>query len=420
MSVALAAPSSGLLRSAATRRLARQFILFIAMLMSGGLLIFPRPILLGLLILACAAYANPLRLVQREFGLIWLLLAAVAAMAMVGGLNFQLGFMAIRYANFIGGLMLLLVYVYEPPNRLAEDIFPILRVMAVQAILTPILAILVPNYFSVIEIADLDYRTLLLIFTYHAEGLGWFKRPDGLFYEPGVFQLYLNLYLFIALFIRRLNWIDVALGVASVVFTLSTAGAIVLMFILVVAYARYLAKAGVNAKILFLLLAPLFLLPPALYVTENVNDKFAGSGRGSAWARQYDLYTGLAVVRERPLTGIGFDYERYYQIASRVGWRESGLAAETISERGNSNGVVTLVYSVGIPLALIFLWGLFRQRMLRPGLVVAAVLFVSLLSEALFFTPFVLAIVFSGLLVTRRRHERMSVRSAPASRPSRA
>ena len=402
MKLVAATDEDNLRRSAVRRRIIRQVALFIGMLISGGLLLFPRLPLIGLLLLICILYKNPARLLKREFAMIWLLLALVAAMALLAGGSFQIEFMATRYANFLGGIALLLLYVDARPDTFARDLVPVFRVMAALAILTPV-AVLMPGItFQPLPIGDTEYQTFFLLFTYHdmVANAGWFKRPDGFFFEPGVLQLYLNIYVAISLFVLRLGWRDLALGVASVVITLSTTGAVILAFQLTVAYfSRVNVRNGPHRQLLALLLAPLLLLPSAFYAISNVNDKLTGEGRGSAWARQYDLLTGLAVVAESPITGIGFDYDRYYALASRVGYRETRLSEQNISERSNSNGIATLLYSVGVPLSLMFLFGLLKQKFVRPRVVMAVILLLSLSTEALIFTPFVLMIIFSGLLI---------------------
>lgn len=83
------------------------------------------------------------------------------------------------------------------------------------------------------------------------------------------------------------------------------------------------------------------------------------------------------------------------------------LLDERITEdRGNTNGVIALVYSVGIPLSLPFLWGLFRQRMLPDRLLVGGLLFVSFMTESIMLTPFFLIFIFSGLLLSPRPSRR--------------
>jgi len=389
-------------RSPETQRRLRLLALFVAMLMSGGLLIFPRPLLLPLLGALCFMLVNPLRLFRREFMIIWLVLLMVAAAALVGGQALQADEMAIRYANFFAGFLLLLVYSGLGASQLSEDMMPILRIMAVQAILTPIVAIVLPGYFTTWEINETEYQSIYLIFTYHeflAPAL--IKRPDGLFFEPGVFQFYLNTLLFIALFMRQFRWRDVLLAIAAIMFTQSTSGAVIMVTILAVYGLRRVRHTAAHETLLVLILVPLIIAAPVIYAYSNVVEKFTGEQAGSSWAREYDLRTGLAVVQENPLTGIGFDYDRYREIANDVGYKETILSDENITERSNSNGIIMMLYSVGIPIGLIFLWGMMRQRFMRPRALYGAAMALTLLSESLVFTPFMLAVIFSGLLIGR-------------------
>jgi hypothetical protein len=138
-------------------------------------------------------------------------------------------------------------------------------------------------------------------------------------------------------------------------------------------------------------------------MSYNVTEKLYGAMSGSAEAREYDLRTGLRVTMEKPFTGIGFDYEKYFDIAGRVGFREADLSRENITERTNTNGLVVLLFSVGIPLALVFFYGMLRQRLFRPRLLFGALIMLSLVSESLSLSPFVLMVTFSGLLIAPKR-----------------
>ncbi|MBC7506327.1 MAG: hypothetical protein H7267_11480, partial [Sandarakinorhabdus sp.] len=140
------------------------------------------------------------------------------------------------------------------------------------------------------------------------------------------------------------------------------------------------------------------LAPFAVLTAANVNEKFFGDSRGSSWARQYDLLTGLNIVSQYPLGGIGFDHKRYTALGGSLGFEDSGLSAESLDERSSSNGLVQVFYSVGIPLALVFVIGLFRNPFLRPRWIVGVMLTLALSGEALAFTPFFAMLAFGGML----------------------
>ncbi|MEM6474696.1 MAG: O-antigen ligase family protein [Pseudomonadota bacterium] len=406
----------------------RQIALFAAILISGGLLNIPREPLLLLVLLLAFALKNPLRMFRPEFVLIWLLLLMVGATVLIGGESFQLGPLAIRYANFLAGLALLSVYIDETRTTLVNDLYPILKLMAFQAILTPIAVIVAGGLFTTFEVYDATYHTLFYVFTYHElmETGSIFKRPDGFFFEPGVFQIYLNIFLFICLFVRKHSWFDIGLASLAVIATQSTTGAIILVLQFGLAYLYWLKTADRRQKLSVFVFVPILLLPLTAYMALNVTEKFYGALSGSAEAREYDLRTGLNVAMEKPLTGIGFDYQNYFDASERVGYREADLSRDNITERGNTNGIVVLLYSVGIPLSLIFLLGLVFQRMFRPRFLFAALLLLSLIAESLFFTPIVLMVTFSGLLIQPRRvtgwvsRSGKSSKSGSRQRPQRA
>jgi len=391
--------------------------LFAGILMSGGLMLIPREPVLVIVVATCFLLKNPLRLLRPEFALIWMVLFLVAGVVLIGGESFQITPMIIRYANFLAGLALLLVYIDERRSTLADDLYPIFKIMAYQAVLTPIAFLLIPNYFFSVRVFDTEYTTFYFLFTFHEfQDFGaLLKRPDGFFFEPGVFQFYLNAFLFYCLFLRRQGLFDLALATAAVLATQSTTGVVILLIQFGCAYVVWLRSADRSQKLGVLVFVPIMLLPLGAYMTYNVSEKFYGALSGSAEAREYDLRTGVSVALEQPLTGIGFDYEKYFDIASRVGYREAQLSKENITERGNTNGIVVLLYSLGFPLALVFLMGLLRQRLFSPGWLMAVIAALSLISESLSLTPFFLMLIFSGLLIHPTRVTRVF---GQARRPS--
>ncbi len=396
---------AGQITNEALRRVLRQVALFAAILISGGLLPIPRIPLLAVVLVLCFSLKSPLRLFKAEFLGIWVLLLLVAAAALVGGDNLQVQPMIVRYANFAAGLALLLLYIDERRSTLVDDLYWILKLMAFQAVLTPVIVILLADYQSTFVVNDSTYYTVGYVFTYHdlSGSNALLKRPDGFFFEPGVFQFYLNLFLLIVLFMRKQRLFDIALAALAVIATQSTTGVIILALQFAIAYFVWLRTANRSQKLGVFVFVPIMLLPLEAYMTYNVTEKFYGTLSGSAEAREYDLRTGINVALEQPLTGIGFDYEKYYVVASKVGYREAELSRENITERGNTNGIVVLFYSLGIPLAIIFLLGIFRQRLFKPGLLMAAIAILSLISESLSFTPVFLMLAFSGLLIQSRR-----------------
>ena len=405
---------SGLVRSASGQQIVRRTCLFLAALLSGGNLIIPRLPLLGALILVASLIAAPAKMLRPELGRVWLLLVAVLIVSLIGSDGLYISATAVRYANFLAAIILLLIYLDLPRIALVDDLRPVLIFFAIQAILTPIVARVLPDAFISFEVGDALYHTFAGILTYHDTVVSVLKRPDGFFFEPGVLQIYLNLFLFVALFIYRRPPL-IGLALVSVLATQSTTGIVIAVLLCGWAAWDYLRKSGIHDRLIVLIMAPILLAPLALLAQFNLDQKIVGEMRGSTIARQYDLQAGLAIVREYPVFGVGFDYERYRDIANEVSNFRTELSVESASERTSSNGVILLMAMLGIPMFLVFLWGLARQKLLPKRGLAFLFLFMSFVGEALILTPFFLMILLSGFVTPRRR---AATHPAPLLRPA--
>lgn len=385
-------------------QLGRQAALFIAILMSGGNLIFPRIPLLVLgfaLLFLCRGPNLGLRREMWPIGALLLLVMAVVIGS--GNANDAIVDLAVRYANFAMAIAYLGLYFTLPADTLAHDLRPILRLMSWQAILTVPAALLLPGLFVSIAVGETNYETLAGILTYHSllAERGAFVRPDGFFFEPGVFQIYLNIFLFISLFVSRRIW-DIGLAVCGVLATQSTVGVSIMSLLIGSAYLARFRTAGRSERVIALAVAPL-LAGALLYVVgTNLVEKLTGATRGSAWAREYDFRTGVNMIREHPFVGVGLDPGRYREEARRLGYDGTPLSYADTAERSGSNGLVVLIASLGIPLALPFLIGMFRQRFFPRPLLFGTLLILGFTGEAIILTPFFLMLIFSAMLAGRR------------------
>lgn len=380
----------------------RRFALFMGMMMSGGLFIFPRiPMLVGIAVLVFVL-KGPSFGIRRAMAPIFLLLIVVFAVTLIGGGGLPLVDVATRYANFAGGILLLGLYLDLPRSTMARDFYFFGKIFSIQAVLTVILAETVNGLFRPFTFnQDLTYNTIGFIFTYHVmlEDSTRFLRPDGFFYEPAVLQIYLNIQLYLALFMfKDRRWGAVAL--LGVLATQSTTALIISGVVLAVYYIRLLPTATAFEKLAGLVVAPVLAIFLAFVAAENFQAKFAGVSVGSTWAREYDAYTGLNIAAAHPLTGIGFGADQYFEAAMKYGYFETQLDNTHIVNRSeaNSNGVVMVLYTMGFPLALIFFFGLFRQRFFPDRLLFFGMSIAALIPEPLALNPFFLMLMFSGLL----------------------
>jgi hypothetical protein len=372
--------------------------LFLSFLISGGMLLFPRvPILL--LILLCCLLASGFRLVlSRQLFPPLVLVGLIILVTLLRPGPLHLESLAIRLGNLFAALMLLNLYLSQPRNSLAADLYWVLGWMAIQALLTVALAHTLSFLFLPLDVSGTTYQTFLLLLNYHVtiEDAGGLVRPDGFFFEPGVFQIYLNLYLYLALFIYRNFWRS-GLALAAVISTQSTTGLAICLLLLATFAIGEIRRSPLRRKLLLFIVAAVVVAPVALVGYSNLTQKIFGEFQGSSWARTYDLITGLNVVAAHPWVGIGFDHERYKEEAARLGYAETQLNEEQAAERSTSNGNLLLLYSLGIPLSLPFLFGMFRQRFLPHRGLVGLLLLLGFMGEAIIMTPFFLLLILSGL-----------------------
>ncbi|WP_180901249.1 hypothetical protein [Martelella soudanensis] len=225
-------------------------------------------------------------------------------------------------------------------------------------------------------------------------------RSQGLFWEPGVFQIYLNVALHFFLFYKRQKfWAGLAL--VSVILTLSTTGIVIAG--LQMAYAVIRGRGSPVNKALIILLSLPLLIVYVEFASTVVTDKISGDRAGSYWSRSFDTRNGLAIALDNPF-GIGFDPSVYQAIAKQ---NIFNIQTNIVTDRGNTNGIVMLIYSTGWFWAFIFLTSTYLQKIFpEHRLLFFLVLFLSMSSSPLTFSPFFFLFTLSGF-----------VKSGPLLRP---
>jgi hypothetical protein len=383
----------------------RRIALLLAMLISGGSLVLPRVPMLALMVIMAVLAGAKVFEVRRKVLPVLAVLAVILLLTLLRPAGVQFESLVTRFANFGAGLVLLELYLASGRAALWNDLRVIVHPMAYQAIATIVVGQIAKFLFVPFEIegSPYSYYTFLGVLNYHELYVEWVAnrigpvRPDGFFFEPGIFQIYLNLYLYLALFVFRSKRQSL-LAAMAVLATQSTAG-VVTCLILITSFlaTEYVIRGRLAARVLKTVGGLIILTPLIVVVALNVTEKLSGDLRGSFWARQYDLETGLNVIAAHPLLGIGFDYKDYYGVAGPLGDSHTPLGASLTRDRGNTNGLVFLAYSVGIPLSIPFLIGIFRQRLFPHRLLVGSALSLFLMAESMIFTPFFLMILFSGM-----------------------
>lgn len=313
--------------------------------------------------------------------------------------------LVVRYANFLGGLCLLAIYMRCGYLKLSQDLFVLLPWMAIQAVLTFLMANWVPFMFVDVSLQNEgSFSTFLFLLNYHVllEDFSGFIRPNGFFWEPGVYQIYINIYLYLTLFVfkSRRHTILALLAIACI---FSTTGVIIASLLLVAAFKEKVFSASRRQRAIIFLVGLLAAPFVFAFTAKNIIEKFNGEMQGSSLIRQYDLLVGLDVIKSHPMLGIGFDHARYQALVPNYTFAEDVLGIKSTPERSTSNGIAYLGYTLGMPLAFVFIFGLFRQKFFGNKMLIGSILFLSMFGEALIFTPFFLMLIFSSLVSTQNQ-----------------
>lgn len=181
-------------------------------------------------------------------------------------------------------------------------------------------------------------------------------RTNSIFWEPGVFQVYLNLAVAYQLFIaERVNFKRVFIYSLCILFTFSTSGYIVLIYLLFIfsifTNNLFVKKYKIYILTLLCLILMLSMLSPV--INEKVFSKLTEENNYSAVARYSSVISNIQIALENPLFGVG------------MGDMKELLGAKTLLnfdlyQDSNTNGILYPFAAYGIPFGILYVVGLIK------------------------------------------------------------
>lgn len=221
-----------------------------------------------------------------------------------------------------------------------------------------------------------------------------FVRNQGIFWEPGVLQIFLNLLLFINAFIRKKRGIIFWMTIIALLTTFSTTGLVVMFIQLIISFAS-----DVKKNILFLPVG-ILLLSSVYYITSvNISEKIQGDSQYSFQARYFDLIQPLYIAIKNPITGVGLDDEKFVETRQKTNFSLNlkVLDFSNVNDRGSTNSIMFFLAAAGLPFTLIILFMLYHQKFVnenRKWFFIFVI--ISLMTEPILLRPFFLTFVMSG------------------------
>ena len=219
-------------------------------------------------------------------------------------------------------------------------------------------------------------------------------RNQGIFWEPGVLQIFLNLLLFIISFVKKKRGLIFWLTVLAIFTTFSTTGLVVMFILLLISFG-----ADIRKKILFLPISVLLIALVYFVTAANISDKLHGEGQYSFQARFFDLVQPLYMVYENPLTGVGLDDEQFMNTRQKTNFSLNlqALDFSNVNDKGSTNSIMFFLAAAGIPFTLMLLLMLYHQAfILEKRNLFFIFIIISLMTEPIMLRPFFLTFVISG------------------------
>jgi len=228
-----------------------------------------------------------------------------------------------------------------------------------------------------------------------------FCRNQGVFWEPGVLQIYLNLFFFLQAFILKQNRWLFLIGFV-ILGTYSTTGILILICQLV-----YLFIQRFNENKLFLPIIFISFIPIYFVFSINVEEKLRGNRVFSFQKRLFDFTQPLFIAASHPLTGVGLDLDQFQKL--RYEFYIDNESLELINETlgvslkaagtsaGSANSITFLIAAMGFPTGILFVFMFLRQKIINDHrFIFYFIVFASVMAEPLFLRPFFFVFIISG------------------------
>jgi len=226
-------------------------------------------------------------------------------------------------------------------------------------------------------------------------------RAHGIFWEPGVFATYTNIFVFLNLFVLK-KPTNVILGIMAIFLSWSSTGIAVLL--LQISYFSFMTLKfniksilkGFSGFILIVLIGWIIII--------NMDDKIYGDNSGSSAQRYIDTMSAIEIVKEYPLIGIGVDFELFNEKMSKAKPETGGvignqLALERVSRNGFSNSLLRIFVYFGLPLGILLLLAFYKQDLIPKNKGLFAIInFICLSASPILFLTFHFTFIINGIM----------------------
>ena len=284
-----------------------------------------------------------------------------------------------------------------------SSLMKVLKFYTIHAIIGWILIIIAPNLFVSLSIFE-NYDDILGVFYKYTriDGFAGLPRSSGLFWEPGVLQIILNIFLFLIIKNKGSHFYLI-ITVFAILIAGSTTGYLIMSLQLI----PLIITKDRSYYLIIILALLLSVVFNEMY--DNIYDKIFGRHKHSGWSRLVDSIGGYRKIIKNPILGNGYKYsdkgyikktdfndDVIYDILEK---KDYELHKISYYGRLSTSGLTNVGVIWGVPIMLIYLFKLFNLSLFRfknklAKVTVFMILTLSLISEPVSATVFYLIFIF--------------------------
>lgn len=237
-------------------------------------------------------------------------------------------------------------------------------------------------YMPAKAVSGFPTKTIGLLFNYFStfeiNGIR-IPRNQGMFWEPGVLQIPVNILIYYRLLEQNKPLKSVLVPIFVLLTTVSTTG---FMIFAVTVLFKFKSMFSLHGKGLLRTLGMVIVIGafgPILYF--EIDRKLNNPGDNvSSLARTYDMLMSAQIALEYPVMGIGINPERNKALMKQQTVEVKGFETEI---RGNTNTILQFFVNFGVSISLVLIIALYRQRLFSHRLAFFIIIMLAFFSEPL-------------------------------------
>ena len=245
------------------------------------------------------------------------------------------------------------------------------------------------------------YNAGLAIISKNGLDSGTLFRSFGVFREPGMYQLFLNISFVLYLFYQKGNKLSkIIVYILTILSTVSTTGIIAMLFIFAIfTISRNMKRKWLIVSLLCSAVFLLFWLSSSYDIFTNAMTKLENEEDASTVARLYSVIANVQIWRNYPFLGSGMSInsELFPQLIYN---------ATRVEVADNTNTYMYILSCFGVVPFGVFIYGLFhisKEIIDRYSILLFAVFLVLLAGENLLYSSFAWIFIFYGIASSCRK-----------------